>query len=138
MIKFLKNIWFFRKELYNYRNWHYGYSTEIFLRSLEGLKRGIKSRQNHTLWEEDYQNISKTIRVIKRYHEESFCFDLAKRIIGGEPEPTIEKNEDGQSIFEFKNKELANKYYDEVNRIQGILRERSIKLLLENYEKWWD
>lgn len=32
---FVKNIWFFRKELWKFRSWDYGYNLDIFRRSLE-------------------------------------------------------------------------------------------------------
>lgn len=138
MIKFFKNIWFFRRELYKYRNFDHHYCTMMFLKSLKGLRDGIKKRQNHVDWKEDYQNISRTIRIIERYYKDSFAFDLAKRIVGGEPEIVIVGIENSVGTIKFRDQKLSTDYYKEVERIQSLLKEKAVAILLKNYEAWWD
>ena len=61
---FFKNIWFFRKELWQFRTWDYTFNLSLFKRSIEGLAETIEFKG----WEIDgprMKKVAKMKRVIQ-------------------------------------------------------------------------
>jgi len=61
---FLENIWFFRKELYQFRSWDYGYNLMMFRRSLEKTVNTIEFYGNE-IEESRMKKVEKMKRVIE-------------------------------------------------------------------------
>ena len=140
---FFKNIWYFRKILWSNRDFDHYYCTDIFIRSLEQLRDGIKKYQNHVNWKEDYRNISKAIRMLKRYSEGTIAFDIAERKYNYEPKIDFgEKDEFGRSkIIFLGDPEIRRLYYNEVKRVDILIRKKCIKYLMNTHTgliSWWD
>jgi hypothetical protein len=90
MIRFIKNIWFFRKELWNHKDFDYIFSLIMLRRSLQGLERSI--RINNSAGSFRWDNILKTLN-------ETIC--ILKSIEDGD---YVEKAREAL-ILEFKNEE---------------------------------
>ena len=131
---FLSNLWFYRKILWNTRNFDHAYCTDIFLKSLERLRDGIKHYNNHVNYKTDLKNINKTIRMIKRKTSDSM-FDIAQRKY-----PT-NTNLIFALDFTKEHREQLKIYYDEVTRLEKLIDKKIIKLLTNpqsGLETWWD
>lgn len=61
--RFFKNIWLFRKVLWNYRWWDYRYSLEAFRTSLEIMEKGMHGGLE--VFESRHKKIQKMQRVIQ-------------------------------------------------------------------------
>ena len=44
LLRFIKNIWLFRKELWKYRDFDYGFSLRLFNKGVEELAKGMRER----------------------------------------------------------------------------------------------
>jgi hypothetical protein len=56
---FFKNLWFFRKELFEYRRWDYTFNLNLFRRSLEGTVDYIEIKG----WEIDSSRLKKVAKM---------------------------------------------------------------------------
>lgn len=64
LLNFFKNLWFFRKELFEFRPWDYGYNLSIFRRSLEKTVRTIE-KYGYEVEEIKCKKVDKMKRVIE-------------------------------------------------------------------------
>ena len=125
---FFENIWFFRKQLWEFRSWDYGYNLRLFSRSLEKTSHTIE----HYGQEVDISRIKK-VEKIKRVIEiinsinEGVYIDRAENELGelrnldgwrNERDDTPEEKEHNGKVFK-----LARKIEDdEWNELWDILR----------------
>jgi len=61
---FLENIWFFKKELYQFRSWDYSYNLNLFRRSLEKTVNTIEFH-GHEIDKSRMKKVEKMKRVIQ-------------------------------------------------------------------------
>jgi hypothetical protein len=64
IVKFLENIWFFKKELWNFRSWDYTYNLRIFARSLEKTVHTIEFKGD----EVDESRLKKVEKIKRLIH----------------------------------------------------------------------
>ena len=71
MINLIKNIWFFRKELWNHRNFDYIFSLIILRRSIQGLKQSIEENGKTGSFHSNniIKNINETINLMDSIEE---------------------------------------------------------------------
>lgn len=74
MINLIKNIWFFRKELWNHRNFDYIFSLIILRRSLQGLKQCIEQNGKNGSFHYNniIKNINETIAIMESIEEDDY------------------------------------------------------------------
>ena len=74
MINLIKNIWFFRKELWNHRNFDYIFSLIILRRSLQGLKQSIEQNGKNGSFHYNniIKNINETIAIMDSIEEDDY------------------------------------------------------------------
>lgn len=115
---FFKNLWFFRKEIYNYRRWDYHYSLRVFKKSLEGLYIGINTYSN----EHDESLIPKldrlkeVINLLETISEDKFI-ELSEKVHGevrgGLFDETKEETAHNRIVFNYAT-ELELKMWDDL------------------------
>lgn len=66
MIQYIKNMWFFRRELYNYRVYDYSFSLAMFKRGLEGLREEIRHDDVHLGAKRALKDITVSIALMDR------------------------------------------------------------------------
>jgi len=115
---FFKNLWFFRKEIYEYRKWDYHYSLLMLKRSLEGLEICIRTKGN--VFDETrlpkIEKIQRVIQLIDNNINQKY-YDMAEEIHGeikgGLFNETEEEHEHNRKIFNYVH-ELEIKEWDEL------------------------
>lgn len=82
--RFLKNLWLFRKVLWNHRWWDYRYTLEALRTSLEimekGMHSGLEVRENR---DKKIQKMQRVIHILKNIEEDNYI-DLAEATLGKE------------------------------------------------------
>lgn len=71
---FIRNIWYFRKALYNYRNWDYKFTLDLFSLSLSDILKGLEnnSYEEDSSKDKKIKNISRAIELLNIISEESY------------------------------------------------------------------
>lgn len=134
---FFKNLWFFRKEIYEYRRWDYHYSLLMLKRSLEGLEICIRTKGNE-IDETRLPKIEKIQRVIQLIDNNinQKYYDMAEEIHGeikgGLFNETEEEQEHNRKIFNYVH-ELEIKEWDE---LWSIIKGNDDKG--SDMRGWWD
>ena len=130
MIQCIKNIWFFRKELYNYRTHDYAYSLSMFKRGLEGLREEIRHDDVHLNAKKHLKDITVSIilidRILGEKPYEPYEYDLVED--GLEFDIKVTKNFDLPSIH--------NSYKVHKNETDGTLDYLCI-LIRRKMRNWW-
>jgi len=83
MINFIKNVWFFRKELWKFKCWDYTFNLNIFRRSLEKTAHTLEFYGNE-IQETRLKKVEKIKRVIELLnHTNSFSYiEMAEKELG--------------------------------------------------------
>jgi len=71
---FIKNIWYFRKALYNYRNWDYKFTLDLFSLSLSDILKGLEnnSYEEDSSKDKKIKNIRRAVELLNIISEESY------------------------------------------------------------------
>jgi hypothetical protein len=82
LIEFFRNLFFFRKEIYNYRKWDYIYSLTLLKRSLEAqyedIKNGCEVAESRV---QKAEKIERALQILEYCIDDSFL-DLAEAELG--------------------------------------------------------
>lgn len=121
---FVKNVWFFRKELWDFKGWDYSYNLQLFARSLESTSDLLENYGNEV---EKTRNkkvgkIKRAIYLLHRIRTDEYISDAEKEL--GElkntdffsREDTNEEREHNRKVFE-RATELENMEYEELWQI---------------------
>lgn len=121
---FVKNVWFFRKELWNFRGWDYSYNLQLFARSLEGTSNLLEFHGNEVekTRTKKVGKIKRAIYLLHRIRTEEYILDAEKEL--GELkntdffslEDTNEEREHNRKVFD-RATELENMEYEELWQI---------------------
>lgn len=134
---FFKNLWFFRKEIYEYRKWDYHYSLLMLKRSLEGLEECIRTK-GHEIDETrlpKIEKIQKTIQLINNITNQnhiSIAEEIHGEIQGGLFNETEEEQKHNRMVFNYAH-ELEVK---EWNELWSIIKGNDDKG--SDMRGWWD
>jgi len=81
--RFFKNIWFFRKQLWEFRGWDYSYNLDLFAKSLEKTAYVLEFQGNEIM-ESRMLKVEKIKRVIEiiNNHKDIGYIELAEKQIG--------------------------------------------------------
>ena len=145
---FLKNVWYFKKELWRFRGWDYTFNLEMFRRSLEKTVHTLEFYGNEveSTRNKKIQKIKRVIEIIKNI-DESRYIDLAEKELGelknkdawfDDVEDTPEEKEHNKKVFDRSN-ELEKQDYEELWQIlkgQDYGEFRKIYDQLSDEEKW--
>lgn len=130
MIQFIKNIWFFRKELYNYRTHDYSYSLSMFKRGLEGLREEIRHDDVHLGAKKALKDITVSIVLMDRISGEKpyepYDYDLV--VDGLEFDIKVTKNFDLPSLHA-RDKVFKNDIDGDIDYLSTLLRRKM--------RSWW-
>lgn len=130
---FFRNIWFFRKELYQFRSWDYSFNLDLFRRSLEKLlvriEHGYEVDSSRC---KKVDKIKRVIMLINRFRQDNYV-EIAEDELGKlqnsdwfEQEDTEEEKQHNRKIFNRAN-DLKNSDWHEIWKIlngQDILEYR--------------
>jgi len=134
---FFENLWFFRKELWEFRSWDYTFNLRLLSRSLKKTSHTMEFYGNEV---EIYRikkvnKIKRAIQILDTINESSYI-DRAEKELGEiknldgwrmDREDTLEEREHNRKVFE-----LARKIEeDEWNELWDILRG-------QNHQKYLD
>jgi len=74
MRNFLKNIWIFRKELWEYRWWDYRFTLNLFEKSLSVLEKGLDSKgmEVREMRDAKVRSIRRVLEILKNNREDNF------------------------------------------------------------------
>lgn len=115
---FFKNLWFFRKEIYEYRTWDYHYSLIILKRSLEGIEKAIRTKSGE-VDETRLPKVEKIQRVIKILDNNinssyiSISEEIHGKIQGELFDETEEESKHNKIVFDYAHK-LEVEEWDEL------------------------
>lgn len=110
---FIKNLIFFRKELWHYRNWDFGHNIDLFAKSLTGLANQIENGN------EEERSAKKKVNAIKELVE--LLYFINKDF--GFEEPISEK----------RYMDVRNATFNRINR---LLKGQTNLPNIFNYEEW--
>lgn len=154
---FVKNVWFFRKQLWDFRSWDYSYNLQLFARSLEATSDLLENYGNEV---EKTRNkkvlkIKRVIYLLHRIRTEDHISDAEKEL--GElkntdswfdQDDTPEEKEHNRKVFN-RATELENMEYEELwqilkgqdkedfNKIYENLSDEE-KMKFDHWENWFD
>ena len=75
ILPFIKNVYKWRKILWNDRDFDYNYVLDVLIFKLEDLSRGLTRWHNSARWEKDVQDINTLVRLMKKYKEEYYSME---------------------------------------------------------------
>lgn len=115
--RFFRNIWNFRKELFEYQDWDWRYQFMMFRR---GLEIEVNYLEKHGLEEKESLNkkILKMKRVIEliKYHEDDTFLELAEKQLGYEYKITGIEFKEVDDIKLDTDITKGQKYYELINK----------------------
>jgi len=141
---FFENLWFFRKELWEFRSWDYTFNLRLLSRSLKKTSHTMEFYGNEV---EIYRikkvnKIKRAIQILDTINESSYI-DRAEKELGEiknldgwrmDREDTLEEREHNRKVFE-----LARKIEeDEWNELWDILRGQNHQEYLDLMNKLSD
>lgn len=153
---FVKNVWFFRKQLWDFRSWDYSYNLQLFARSLEATSDLLENYGNEV---EKTRNkkvlkIKRSIYLLHRIRTEDYITDAEKEL--GElkntdffsREDTNEEREHNRKVFtratELEEQEcnelweiLKGQDKKDFNKIYENLSKEE-KMKFDHWENWFD
>ena len=152
---FIKNIWYFKEELWRFRSWDYTFNLSIFARSLEKTAHNLEfyGHEVETTKMKKVEKMKRVIQIIRNFNESSYI-SMAEsefgelRNLGFSREDTPEEEKHNQKIFdratelekqEFEElwKLLKGQYIDEFKEIYDKLSDEE-KMEYTHWENWFD
>lgn len=142
---FFKNIWYFRKELYDFEAWDYRFNLNLFQRSLEATADYIEHR-GYEVDESRLKKVAKMRRVIKLLDERDYIDQAEAELgelknVGGwldGKEDTLEEREHNSKVFK-RAHEIEEQNW---NELWDILKGKPYTTEEEydgsNLRGWWD
>lgn len=132
---FFKNIYSFRKVLWDFRWWDYTYNIEIFRKSLEITEKNIRKKGieilDHRMKKCD--KMKRAIQIMKNIENNNYI-EIAENRLN---KKVILKDYDYKKISEDKY-ELINKLTDEENKNNDEIYDLSDKIEKEEWIELWD
>ena len=113
----LYNFWYFRKEIWEFRNWDYGYNMDLLFKSLEATADCLE----HGITESGVQD-AKDIKEFIRLYKAS------------EDVKIVEELEWYRNLPHIDNR----KFYDRVFQVERARLNRAFKLFVNNHQGWWE
>jgi|688.fasta_scaffold309554_2 hypothetical protein len=151
---FFKNIWKFRKALWNHHWWDYSGTLQFIEISVEDMSKNLKEKGNEVEISrlKKVVKMNRVVEILKNIREERY-FDIVEVEMGYSPyheNPKFVPVEDNPDFFELvdyrteEEKELNQKYYNRINELEeqewqelwSILRGQDYKKF--DVEKDWD
>lgn len=123
---FIRNIWFFRKALFEYRNWDHCFTLIMLKTCLTDTENAVNnSYENHISKNKKLYKIRRAIYLLDRFIKDDFI-ELAEKELGEIKIGNINFIEckDNKDLLEMKFDDLS----DEDLKHQSLVFERSIEL----------
>jgi len=128
----IKNIWYFRKELYNFRSWDYSYNLQFLKRTLERtlicIENGNEVDESRLV---KVNKIKRTIELLDNKLSDNYM-EQAEKILNIKHKISFHWNELPNGNFEMINDESL-----EQQQINMKIHELSAKLEEEQWEELW-
>lgn len=64
---FIRNVWYFRKELMEFRSWDFAFAYYLFNRGLLDIRNQIETQKRHVDWETQVALIKQTLTYWDMY-----------------------------------------------------------------------
>lgn len=132
---FFKNLWRFRKQLWNYRTWDYSYCVGLFADSLEWLSEQIKNghEEERSATKKSFA-LNELVMLLRKIYDDD-DFGCMNDFFDGE-HITVSGDEYHKEYMKRRNKVL--------NRIQRIIKGQDEKVfeslkdsdIVDHYDKW--
>lgn len=132
---FIKNVWFFRKELWRFRWWDYSFNLDIFRRSLEKTSKELEVRGNE-IDETRLKKVAKINRVIELlgHIRSDLYIEMAEKELGELKKMKInfEDVPDQPGYYRL----VDNENPDDVNHNRKVYR-RSDEIEAQEWKELW-
>lgn len=126
---FIENMWYFRKELWEFRSWDYHFNLMMFSRSLEKTANTIEY-YGHEVDEsrlKKVRKIKRAIHIISCLREDDYIERAEKEIgklknLGGwlnDIEDTDQEKEHNRKVFAFAKEIEDYEWYEFINILKG-------------------
>ena len=116
----IKALIFFLPTIWRIKSWDYEYGTDLFVKYLEFLSKGIRKRDIHANARMISEEIDTFIRMYNKYNTDPHFAEFVK----------IHKE-----CKSYEEKVKALEYYTDLNNYD---KEELFIYLRDNIEKWWD
>ena len=126
---FLRNVWLFRRELWNFRKFDYKYNLDLFCRSLEITRDFLASED--AIAEPAPQNaeeIEDFLEAIDNFHNH---VEIGMEELGYDFSPLF-----GHGSEEEMEKDKA--LLDKIHKVEEDSWERAMDILKNRMRHWWD
>jgi len=133
------NFWYFRKEIYYFRDFDYTYNFDLFIKSLERTANTIDSNEVIVNHKETADSIRNFCKLYKRYINDGYIEEAGCNWdnISFSFEPI-----EGSDLLELKSdSKYSEEEMKEFYKKADILRKKDFGALVEEFKKfetWWD
>ena len=116
----IKTLIFFLPTIWRIKSWDYEYGTDLFVKYLEFLSKGIRKRNIHANARMISGEIDTFIRMYNKYNTDPHFKDYVK----------IHKENESE--------EEQAKAFENYTYLNNYDKEELFNYLRDNIEKWWD
>ena len=147
ILRFIKNIFYFSKELYRFRSWDSTYNLEILKRSIELTCKNIE-KYGYEVDESripKIENMKEVVRLLNNIIEDDFYPEAEKELgltyVGGD---FIEKeDENGKKYFSYegiskKQSNIDRKIFLRTIEIEEESWKKIWQIISDGMRGWWD
>lgn len=155
---FFENIWYFKKELWEFRSWDHTFNLMLLGRSLEKTANTIEfyGHEVDVTRLKKVEKIKRAVEIIRGINEDNYLDRAQKELgelknIGGwytDIEDTPEEKEHNRKVFDLSNKIAADEWDELFSILKGQNHEEYCKLI-DNateeekrksnlWDKWYD
>lgn len=130
---FVRNVWYFRKELNEYRTWDFHYSLMMFHRSIELLKESITNG-----YEVEDTRMPKVVAMQEVLHR---LDRLMKEVHNDEARALYNLNYDEWPPVKWPGSELIHKVYEKEVELENEDWDRIVEIFKDKQKgikTWWD
>lgn len=137
MIRFIKNVWRFRKELSNFQDWDYNFNLDLFKKSLQFThdymkKDGLEVDEDRLPKVEIMQEVIDAIDKVS-YHD--FIDEAETQLC---VKATMENTSNKDSEFDWKYTEHSKRVYKLSDELEQKNWNKIWDLIKNNMQGWWD
>lgn len=132
---FIKNVWFFRKQLWDFRWWDYSFNLDIFRRSLEKTSKELEVRGNE-IDETRLKKVEKINRVIELlgHIRSDLYIEMAEKELGELKRMKFDFEDDPDQPGYYRL--VDNENPDDVNHNRKVYR-RADEIEAQEWKELW-
>lgn len=139
-IRIVTNIWYFRKEIIQFRDFDHNYNFDLFIKSLEKTSNGIRKRKIIMESENISNEISRFCELYKRLRNDDYLEEIGWNwdLVEHHWDPIDDEN--SRLRIEYK-KPYTKESWEEFSDKADIVRKKDQEEFFElfkKYERWWD